>query len=699
MSALENSKITEGHLGRQALIYIRQSSQRQVEQHIESGRMQYALVERAKSLGWAEPVIIDEDMGKSAGYDSERSGFQRVVTQVGMGSVGLVLSLEATRLARNNRDWYHLIDLCTLFDTVIGDHQALYDPKDPNDRLLLGVKGTMSEAELNLIKFRMRQGRLSKARRGALHTKLPPGYLLNIDGQVEKTPDLREQEMIALIFAKFLEFGSGMAAHQWFVDERIAVPVTVKGSLRNRNLRWLVPKYSFIRQFLRNPFYAGAYAYGKSGTRVRYEDGVIKKSGGHHKPRKDWEVLIRDHHEGYITWEQYEENLRIMEGNTNKDRAEEQVSAVRNGRGLLVGLMRCRRCGRKMHVRYWGKRGTSPRYVCPGEFYNGGSYCQSFSAEKTDRVFVQELFKALEPVAVRAAIAASQDLHRLSQEKFAILERELEQADYEARRAEVQYQQVDPLNRLVAAELERRWNEKLSIQQEVRARLEKEMRETRPPTPEQILEVQALSDRLPEVWQDPKTDPVTKKRIIRLLVNEVLFLLDEKTPMITMTIHWKGGVHSQVEFKKPVRGETSTKTNENIVDLLGKLAPWYPDEDIARIFNCHRLKTGNGNPWNRVRVRSLRSSLKMKPFDRIPKGDVLSLNEAAKHLGVGSNIVRTLIGKGVIQAQQIIKHAPFMIPRAELEKEAVKRAMRQLKKGGSAKAIGVVSNEQLEFSQ
>lgn len=699
MSALGNEKITDGHLQRQALIYIRQSSQRQVEQHVESGRMQYALVERAKSLGWATPTIIDEDMGKSAGYDSERSGFQRVVTQVGMGSVGLVLSLEATRLARNNRDWYHLIDLCTLFDTVIGDHQSLYDPKDPNDRLLLGVKGTMSEAELNLIKFRMRQGRLSKARRGELHTTLPPGYILNTDGQVEKTPDLREQQMIALVFAKFREHGSATAAHRWFVEERIAVPVTVKRDVEGKKLRWQVPKYSFIRQFLRNPFYAGAYAYGRRGVRVKYENGVIKKTGGHPKPRKDWEVLIRDHHEGYITWEQHEENLRIMAGNVYTGRADESVGAVRKGRGLLVGLMRCRRCGRKMHVRYWGKSGTHPQYACSGEFYNGGSYCQAFSARKTDLVFEHELFKALEPVAVRAAVQASQDLQRTSQEKFAVLERAADQAGYEARRAEMQYQQVDPLNRLVAAELERRWNEKLNIHQEVLARLEKERREICSPTPEQIQEVQSLSECLPEVWQNPKTDPVIKKRIIRLLVNEVLLLLDEKTSTITMTVHWKGGVHSNVEFKKPVRGDTTTKTNEDIVELLGKLAPWYPDEDIAKIFNCHRLKTGIGNAWNRVRVRSLRSSHKIDPFDRTKKGDVLSLNEAAKILGVSPNTVRTMISKGVMQAQQIIKHAPFMISRAELEKEAVKKAMCQLGKGRSAKAIGVVSKDQLELYQ
>lgn len=699
MPAMSSEKINEGHLRRAALIYIRQSSARQVEHNVESGRMQYALAERAKALGWANPIIVDEDLGKSAGYDSERSGFQRVVTLVSMGNVGLVLSLDATRLARNNRDWYHLIDLCTLFDTVIADHQSLYDPKDPNDRLLLGVKGTMSEAELNLIKFRMRQGRLSKARRGALHTTLPPGYVLNRDGEVEKTPDVREQQMIAMIFAKFRELGSANATHRWFVAEGLSVPVKVKRDPEGKKVRWRVPQLNFIRDFLRNPCYAGAYVYGRRGIRVRYEDGVIKKTGGHHKPRQQWEVLIQDHHEAYISWERYEEHLRIMAGNTTQGRASEQVGAIRKGRGLLGGLIRCQRCGRKMQVRYWGKSGTAPRYVCVGEFEHGGSYCQSFSAAKSDLVFEQELFKALEPAAVQAAIEASRAVQCRFQEKLAALEKESEQARYEARRAELQYQQVDPLNRLVAAELERRWNEKLELCQQIQDRLENERGTISPPTPEQIQQIQALAGRLPHVWQHPRTDPAIKKRIIRMLVREVLLQLDEQTTQVAMTIHWAGGMHSRVQFKKPVRGECRTKTKEDVVELLGKLAPWYTDEEIAKTFNCHGLKTGNGNPWNRVRVRSLRAHHEIPACDRTIRAESLTLNEAARQLGVSANTVRTMISKGVICAQQIVKFAPFMIARSEFEKKEVKKAMDQLHDGRSARAIGVVSKDQLNLYQ
>lgn len=278
MEQTMNQKIRESHLARNAIIYIRQSSEHQVRNNKESTYLQYSLKDRAIGLGWPHPLIIDEDLGKTAGYYAERPGFQRLVTQVSMGDVGIVISLEATRLARNNRDWYHLIDLCTLFDTLIGDHQTIYDAKDPNDRLVLGVKGTLSEAELNLIKMRMRQGRLSKAQRGQLYTIMPIGYILTPEERVEKSPDLREQNAIELIFKKFRELGSARQTHLWFVQEKIAVPINCKGrDPEDRKKRWQLPTCTFIKGILHNPFYAGAYAYGKREGRICYQEGHIKK--------------------------------------------------------------------------------------------------------------------------------------------------------------------------------------------------------------------------------------------------------------------------------------------------------------------------------------------------------------------------------------------------------------------------------------
>lgn len=698
MQTALNPKINDSHLSRKAVVYVRQSSEKQVRQHVESGRLQYALTQRAQDLGFKNTVVIDEDLGKSAGYDSQRTGFNNLVSMVGMKEVGIVISLEATRLARNNRDWYHLMDLCSLFDTLIGDQQVIYDPKDANDRLVLGMKGSMSEAELNLIKFRMKQGRLSKAKRGELINMLPSGYVFDSNRKVVKSNDTREREAIALVFKKFEELGSAKQTYIWLLDEKIKLlvynPRTMEVSIR----RWQLPTYGMIQQMLHNPFYAGAYVYGRRETRVFYEDGQIKKTAGHHRKPEDWDVLIKDHHEGYISYEQYEKNVLQMKNNSHTHRADESVGAVRAGKAILVGLVRCGRCGRKMYVRYWGKSGTNARYVCPGDFSQGGSYCQSFAAMKTDEVFSEELFKAIEPAAVQASIDACQALDEMHVEKLRYLDRELENARYEANRAFTQYNAADPLNRLVVTELEKQWNEKLVALEEVEKRIESEKAVTPDPTPEEISMVRSLCERLPEVWEHPQTDPIIKKRIIRLMIEEVIMRLDEAEPMLDMTIHWKGGIHTQVRFKKPTKGDPSyNKTEDNVVELLQKLAPHHTDEEIARILNCHRLKTGLGNDWTRVRVRGLRANNKIAPFDRKKERNVLSLNQTAKRLELNPNTVRYLIQKGIIKAEQLVKYAPFMIEASELEKEELKSIVRELKKGHSLRKLGVVNKNQISF--
>lgn len=700
MKLTNNDKINEKHLSRKAVIYIRQSSERQVREHNESSQLQYALKERVISLGWKSVVVIDEDMGKSGAYYSERSGFQRLVTQVSMGEVGIVMSLEATRLARNNRDWYHLMDICTIFDTLIGDHQSVYDPKDPNDRLLLGVKGTMSEAELNIIKFRMRQGRLSKARRGALYSILPCGYIIGKGELVEKSPNIREQQAIELIFKKFKELGSARQTHIWLIQERVLVPIKCKGrDIEGRESRWQFPNARFILDVLRNPFYAGAYAYGRRETRIYYKNGQLKKTCGYWKKREDWEVLIKDHHEGYISWEEYEENLLVLRNNSNYHKGGgEIVGAIRRGKGLLVGLLRCQRCGRKMHVRYWGKNGIVGRYVCEGEFNHGGDYCQSFSAIKTDSVFEEELFKAVKPAAIQASIKASEVLNQNNDAKIKRLELEYENGQYESNRAYHQYNQVDPLNRLVASELERRWNEKLEALNEIKDRIANEKEKLRKPTHKEIEQLKSLPARFPEVWRHAKADPVVKKRIIRMVVEEVLIRLDDDKPLLTMTIRWKGGVHTQLKFKKPTKGDAPpNKTDANVLELLKNLSPHLPDKEIAKVFNCHKLKTGVGNPWNRSRVRSLRSENNIPPFDRSKQKDIVNLSEAANQLNLSVHNIRAFINKGIIKATQIIKFAPWQIKRSELDKETVKETAKKLKQEGSIKFLKEVNPNQLNL--
>ncbi len=698
MQTAMNSKINDSHLSRKAVIYVRQSSERQVKQHVESGRLQYGLTQRARDLGFKNTVVIDEDLGKSAGYDSQRPGFNNLVSMVSLKEVGIVISFEATRLARNNRDWYHLMDLCSLFDTLIGDQQVIYDPKDANDRLVLGMKGSMSEAELNLIKFRMKQGRLSKAKRGELINILPSGYVFDCNRKVVKSNDTREREAIALVFKKYLELGSAKQTHIWLLDEKIKLLVYNPRTMEAGAKRYQLPTYGMIQKILHNPFYAGAYVYGRTETRVFYEDGRIKKTAGHYRKPEDWDVFIKDHHEGYISFKQYEKNVLQMKNNSHTHKADESVGAVRAGKAVLVGLVRCGRCGRKMHVRYWGKGGLNPRYVCPGDFHQGGSYCQSFAAKKADEVFVEELFKAIEPAAVLASIDACQALDEMHMEKLHYLDRELENARYEVNRAFTQYNAVDPLNRLVVTELEKQWNEKLVALEEVEKRIESEKASSPSPTPEEISTMRSLCERLPDVWGHPQTDPTIKKRIVRLMVEEVIIRLDESEPMLTMTIHWKGGIHTRIRFKKPTKGDPSyNKTGDNVVELVQKLAPHHTDEEIARILNCHRLKTGVGNDWTRVRVRGLRANNKIAPFDRKKERNVLSLNQTAKCLELNPSSVRQLIEKGIIKSKQLVKYAPFIIEASELEKEEVQTIVRNLKKGHSLRKVGVVNKNQISF--
>jgi hypothetical protein len=487
----------------------------------------------------------------------------------------------------------------------------------------------------------------------------------------------------------------------WFIQENITIPVNCKGKDREgRKRRWQLPTHSFIVKFLHNPFYAGAYVYGRRYTSVAYKDGQLKKIYRERKESEEWEVFIRDHHEGYITWQEYEENLKMLRNNQCAEKPNETLGPARGGKALLSGIVRCQLCGRKMHTRHWGRKSTYSYYLCPGEYNQGGNRCQKFSAMSVDPVFEEELFRAIEPAAVQASIEACDIINKRYQEKITYLEKELEAAKYETDRAFAQYNQVDPSNRLVASELERRWNEKLKVLNETQERIRQENINIQEPTKEDIEKIKSLSEQLPEIWRHPDTDPAIKKRIIRTLVEEVLVLPDTSDrSLLTMTIHWKGGIHTQVQLKRLIKGNNGNKTDESTVELLKKLAAYYPDEEIARVFNCHKLKTGRGNSWSRSKVRELRHRNKIPPFERDQDKNIHTLNEAAKRLGVKPHTVRILIKKGIIKAQQIIKYAPFKIESSEIEKESVKTTIKELKNGIPFKSLGVVSKNQLNLFQ
>ena len=446
------SKICSDHLARQAVVYIRQSTADQVAHNLESQKRQYALADRARQLGWADVQVIDDDMGRS-GSGVARPGFEKLLAAICEGRVGAVVSIEASRLARNGRDWHTLLEFCGLVGTLIVDEDGVYDPCHPNDRLLLGMKGTMSEMELSVLRQRSHEALRQKARRGELFMTVAIGYVRVGKDRIDKDPDRRIRDAINLVFAKFDTMRSVRQVHLWLRQEQITLPAALYGP-DGRAIRWKLPVYNTVLHILQNPIYAGAYVFGRTGSRTVIEDGRKRVIQGLRKPQKDWDVLIHDHHDGYIDWDIYQRNQRLIADNATGKFGPGR-GAIRRGEALLAGLLRCGHCGRKLHVAYSGKGGNTGRYHCRGsQFNHGGPRCISFGGMRVDRAFSTEIIARLQPLGIEAALEADVALGEAHVEKCHQIELNLEQARYEAGRARRQYDAVDPDNRLVAGELE-----------------------------------------------------------------------------------------------------------------------------------------------------------------------------------------------------------------------------------------------------
>jgi DNA invertase Pin-like site-specific DNA recombinase len=577
-----NAKVTSEHLKRRAIVYIRQSSPIQVANNLESQRRQYALADQARQLGFQNVDVIDEDLGRSGSGQVDRPGFARLVAEVCTGGVGAVFCIEASRLARNGRDWHHLIELCGLVRALVVDPDGIYDPGLLNDRLLLGLKGTMSEFELNLLRQRCQEAIRQKAQRGELQFALPIGFQWAANGKVEKDPDRRIQQSIELVFSKMAEFGSARQVLLWFRGEKVSLPAWMWGET-GRELIWKVPVYNTIWHMLRNPMYAGSYAFGKTEARIRVVGGRARKTIGHFKPVENWTVLIRDHHPAYIAWEQYERNQALLADNAHmKSRMEPK--AGRGGRSLLAGLLRCRRCGRMLHVAYSGTKSEVPRYHCRGAQINHGeAWCISFGGLRPDQAIAAEILKAVEGSAIEAAVEASMrgaEQHRQQQRALTM---ELEQAQYEARLAARRYEAVDPDNRLVAGELESRWNTALRKVGEVEVRLRQteatSQATARIPDKETLLN---LADNLPTVWNAETTDMRLKQRITRILIQEIIADVDEAASEIVLMIHWTGGRHSELRVKKNLTGHHSRCTSLEAIEIIKTNGRPFPGRSDCR---------------------------------------------------------------------------------------------------------------------
>ncbi|MBL3685171.1 recombinase family protein [Sinorhizobium meliloti] len=667
-----NTKITPDHLSRAAVVYVRQSTMTQVTGNLESQRRQYDLAGAAATTGFASVTVIDDDLGRSGSGSMERPGFERLVAQVCSGNVGAVYCIEASRLARNGRDWHHLIDLCALAGTLVIDPDGAYDPRLVNDRLLLGLKGTMSEYELSLMRQRGIAARDSKAGRGELRFMLPPGLCWSEVGKIEIDPDEHVAETIRLVFAKFRELGSGRQVFLWLRSADIKMPVVLR-NVDVCKLVWKAPAYHSVMQILHNPLYAGAYAFGRRAQRTRIVDGRARKATGVRKPRDEWSVLLRDNHEGYISWREYEENHKLLAENAHMKKNCDRKSA-RGGRALLTGLMRCGRCGRMMRVFYGSAKGNAHRYQCRGDdAHVGVGLCIGIGGVRVDRAVAIQILEAVSDRAVEAAIFASDQVERSRRDVIAAIERDLEGARYEALLASRRYELVDPAKRHVARELEARWNDAL----ERVGVLERKIKDlsalsaARPVIDRgRLLQ---LAQDLPTVWNAPSTETRTKQRLIHILVQEIICDLDDATNEAVLLIHWTGGRHTEVRVARVKTGRYPAELAPSAVEALRKLGGHWPDRELAVSLNRMLCKTGDGESWTTVRVRDMRQRLGIPDYDAT-KVDVpmISLMKAAEKLGICVGSAKSLVQRGILPATQILPGSPWMVPVEALSSEAVR---------------------------
>ncbi len=666
------NKITAEHLSRQACVYIRQSTPGQVRHNLESQRRQYALVDHARALGWENVEVIDEDLGIS-GSGTRRPGFERLLRALCDGRVGAVLSIEASRLARNGRDWHTLLEFCSVVGALLIDAESVYDPRLTNDRLLLGMKGTISEMEVATFRERGQAALHQKAQRGALVQRLAVGYLRGAEDRIEKDPDVRVQSSIELVFRKFAELGSVRQVYFWLDRQQIELPV-VLGTKDAREKGWQPARYHAVLSILKNPVYAGAYAYGRAKTITRLEAGQ-KIQRRVQRRREDWAVLILDHHESYIDWDLYQSNQAMIAHNENAN-SRAVRGAVRHGEALLAGLLRCGHCGAKMLAQYPRQRVI--RYQCCGYALNRDqSCCVMFGGLRADRLVSEQLLRCLSPLGIDAATAAIAALEEANDERIQQKILALQQARYEVTHARRQYDAVDPYNRLVAAELERRWNRALSVEADLKAEIAvlEEARD-HPITGAQKRDLLDFARDIQRLWDDPCSSPEYKKRLLRIALKEITATCEKET--IRLVLHWQGGDHTQVEFPKLHTGQHSYATDHELVEMIGKLARIEPDARIASILNKNEHRTAHGKSWTAKIVCALRNRHAIPAYRQGERQDrdEISVREAADALGVTPTTIFRLIQLKQLPATQICGNAPWILLRNDVERyrEARNRA-------------------------
>jgi DNA invertase Pin-like site-specific DNA recombinase len=657
-------KVQSQHLERLAYVYIRQSTLRQVGQHLESQDLQYQLAHRAQSLGWAgdQVIIIDDDLGKSAATTADRQGFQTLVTAVGLAKVGIILVTDVSRLARNCSDWYQLLDLASVFGVLISDAGMIYDPRDFNDRLLLGLKGTFSEVQWYTMRTRLYAAQINKARRGELAIKLPVGYDRLPEGEVVFTPDQEVQSAVRLVFDQFERLGSARAVLLYLRSEGMEFPRRIQCGPDKDTIEWVKSSYHAVYRMLKSPAYAGVYTYGKKhNVRVPGEKKVVTRL----LPMEEWPVIIQDAFAGYITWEQYLKNQERMRENAQG--VNWGKGTARSGIALLQGIAICGRCGRRLHTRY----SNQPAYVCELTYSQyGDPICQNFMVPHVDEAVTQVFLEAIQPAHLEVALAALDEVEAQRQSLMSQWQQRLERARYEADMARRRYEQVDPDNRLVAGELERRWEEKLQTLQRLEREWAQAKNEELAPLSEADKEmIRRLAEDVPALWYAESTTMAERKRLLRCLIKDVTLDAYSKPGYSIIHIHWQTGATTTIEAERPKSG---LRTARATVERIREMAQHHPDDRIAAILNEEGLQTATGKTWNAQRVENVRKNYKIPtacPYfskSNGPRGDgLISAPEAARRLGVTSSMVSYWFRLGLIEGHQRKSNTPVWVRLAE----------------------------------
>ena len=664
-----DEKIKSTHLSRDACVYVRQSTAAQVQYNRESTDRQYKLADRALRLGWpkAQIKILDEDLARSGSGVAERSGFTRMTAEVALGHVGLILSIEVSRVARNNSDWYRLLDLCGVTDTLIGDEDGLYHPGLFNDRLLLGLKGTMAEAELHVIRARLEGGIRNKAARGQLRRGLPVGFVWGEeDGEVLRHPDEAVAGAIRTVFEIFAELGSVRQVWLWFLAHQLFFPLQSHAA---SEIRWVTPTYAALHHVLSNPVYAGAYVYGKTKRECYIDEAGRLKKRLRRLPQSNWAVLIHDHHQGYIDWETYQMNRTRIARNT-RPLPHQASGAIREGSALLQGLATCGRCGRRLQVYYLGKKATPGYYCSASSLVNGrGERCLQVGGLRIDIAVAQAFLQAVTPAGIEAALLAESNIEADHEAVLAQWRLQVEKFRYEAERAERRFRAVEPENRLVARTLEIEWEHRLNELASAQSELERrEHRRLARLTEEQRHRLRTLGADLNRVWEAPTTTDRDRKELLQTLLEEVNIAVERTEFKAHLTLRWRGGTISECDVNLRSCRMPPLRTDEDTIALVRRLAVHYPDAVVAGIVNRQGRRTVRGERFTANRIGGLRRYWKIPRFEPAnihDQGELVCVKKAADLLGVAPSSVHRWLADGFIAGEQLTPGAPWRIRMTE----------------------------------